>query len=108
MSDEEKKLEEAAKAAEKKAADAEKQIKAAEKAEEKMLAKACDDYGIDPGFVFSNRVDVEKQQVVIVTAGGKKVTWEKGQALDAIDIVGITGVNPKNDARKPLVGKKAK
>lgn len=81
----------------------EKQEKKQEKKQESLVDEACSAYAIDPKFVLaSNVVDGE---AVIVTSGGSKVRYRKGDTVLPLHPIRVTGVNPENARRKPIAGK---
>lgn len=71
-----------------------------------MIAEACEAYGIAPEFVFSSNYYPKAGEAVIVTHGGKKVRWKKGQEVKRLDEISITGINPKWKDRKVIAGRK--
>lgn len=68
-----------------------------------ILKDACEAYNIPAEAVLSNRVADDKKSVVIVTAGGSKVTYD-GSDVTPLTTIQATGVNPA-PKKKPLVGK---
>jgi hypothetical protein len=97
----------------KKKAEAEAKKKAeGTKAEEKekkqppLIAEACKAYGIDSEYVFSSGIDKETGEAVIVTNGGKRVRYAKGDEVVELSQIEITGINPEWKKRKPITGKK--
>ena len=71
-----------------------------EKAEEKLLVEALKAYGIDKRYVFASRM--ENGQAIILTHGGKQVRYRSGEAVQPLDVIEVTGINPKK--RKPITG----
>ncbi len=71
----------------------------------KMIDEACKAYGIDPKYVFASNYHPDKGEAVLLTQGGKKVRWKKGQEVKPLDVISITGINPKWKDRKPIAGK---
>ncbi len=67
-----------------------------------LLDKALKAFGIAPEFVFSFKEYPEKNEVVIVTNGGKKVRWAPGMEVAPLDAIAVTGINPIK--RKPITG----
>lgn len=78
-------------------------------AEEKLIAKACDKYGIKEDFVFASGIQDKDgtPEAVIVTNGGKKVRYADGDEVLPLSDVQITGVSP-NKPRKVVAGKEKK
>lgn len=70
-----------------------------------MIDEACKAYGIDPKYVFASNYYPDKGEAVILTRGGSKVRWKKGQEVTPLDSVSITGINPKWKDRKVIAGK---
>jgi hypothetical protein len=64
-----------------------------DKEERKFFEEALKVYKIPEKFVFSRRIDRERNEVVVVTNGGKKIRYRKGEAgkvkLSEVDITGI-------------------
>ena len=73
-------------------------------ADEKLIAAACDAYGIAPKYVLSSAVDKVTGEAVVVTHGGKKVRYKVGGKVEPLDAIAVTGINPK-PKRKPIAGK---
>lgn len=98
--------------AKKKAEDKERQKAEGTKAEGKekkqppLVAEACKAFGIDGKHVFTSGIDKETGEAVIVTNGGKKVRYAKGDKVAELSQIEITGVNPEWAKRKPIMGKK--
>jgi len=70
-------------------------------ADEKLIAQACEAYGIDPKFVIGRAV--RGGVAVIVTNGGSKVRFKPGDHVVPLDPIAVTGINPK-PKRKPIAG----
>jgi len=68
-----------------------------------LIAEACRAYGIDKKFVLSSRMDGDA--AIIVTQGGAKVQYRKGDEVEKLSPIRVTGVNPENERRKPVAGK---
>jgi hypothetical protein len=65
---------------------------------EALLEEALKVYGIPPQWVFATRVDREKDTVIILTYGGKKLTHKRGEAAKfKLSHVEISGVLPKKE-----------
>jgi len=98
---------EKAEAEKKKKADAEAKKKADAEAKKQppLIAEGCKAYGIDKKYVFASGIDKETGEAVIVTDGGKKVRYAKGDNVDELSQIEITGVNPEWKKRKPIMGK---
>lgn len=71
------------------------------------LSEAMKDCGIDAEYLVASRICADGS-VVMVTAGGKKVRWVEGGDIPALSYIDITGINPRNDKRKPIAGKAKK
>ena len=90
----------------KKKADAEaKKAEAGEKKQPALIAEGCKAYGIDKKYVFASGINKETGEAVIVTDGGKKVRYAKGDEVAELSQIEITGVNPEWKKRKPITGK---
>jgi len=75
-------------------------------AKEGLIGKALKAYGIAPEYAIGTNVDRETGEAVIVTNGGKKVRFAKGQTkVEPLSEIEITGINPKAKKRKPVAGK---
>jgi hypothetical protein len=70
---------------------------------DKLIATACDAFGIDSKFVAGSRYDEVTGEAVIVTIGGSKVRFKDGDKPEKLSIVAITGVN-KAPKKKPITG----
>lgn len=81
----------------------EKKENVQEKQEKALMAEACAAYGIAPEYVFSSRVAADGE-VVILTNGGTRVRYRKGDKVEPLGQIAITGVNPAK--RKPITGGK--
>lgn len=73
--------------------------------EAKMIAAACKAYGIDQRYVGGTYYNPTTKEAVIVTLGGAKVRFNAGDRPDPLDPVRVTGVNPKANKKKPILGK---
>ena len=74
------------------------------KAEDKrMIAAACKAYGVDEKYLFASKVYPDGE-VVLVTSGGAKVRWRKGDEAEPLDPVRVDGVIRKK--MKPVTGAK--
>jgi hypothetical protein len=71
---------------------------------EKLIAAACEAYGIAPKYVLASRIDTTTGEAVIVTYGGSKVRFKADAKVAPLDQIAITGINPK-PKRKPIAGK---
>lgn len=71
---------------------------------EKMIAEACKAYGIDKKFVFNSRYDEATETAIVVTHGGKKVSYKAGDKVEPLGQIAVTGINPEK--RKPITGGK--
>lgn len=81
-------------------------------AQKKLIAAGCEAYGIADEFVFSSRVKPDEITgeaiAVILTNGGAKVFFKKGDEVEPLHHIRVTGINPEAKKRKPIVGKKKK
>jgi len=71
-------------------------------AEKKLIEAAAKAYGIAPEHVAG--CNIRDGKAVICTAGGAKVTYAKGDKVEELTAIQITGVNPRPKKRKPLTG----
>ena len=71
---------------------------------DKLIAAACEAYGIAPKYIFASNYYPETGEAVIVTHGGKKVRYKAGDKVEQLDQIAVTGINPK-PKRKPIAGK---
>ena len=71
-------------------------------AEDKLIAQACDAFGIAPKYVIGSAV--KDGVAVVVTVGGKKVRFKAGDKPVPLDQISVTGVNPNAKKRKPITG----
>lgn len=70
-------------------------------AEKKLIAEACEAFGIDPKYVFASAV--KDGVATIVTAGGSKVRFKSGDKVEPLKQIAVTGINP-DPKRKPITG----
>lgn len=73
-------------------------------ANDKLIAAACEAYGIAPKYVLASSVDKTTGEAVVVTHGGKKVRYKAGAKVTPLDSIAVTGINPA-PKRKPIAGK---
>lgn len=78
--------------------------KEAGKGPDKFILAACDAYGIPWANVLASAVDPQTGEAILVTFGGKKVRYKKGQSVQKLSEIEITGVNPKAKEKKPVAG----
>ncbi|HCU69856.1 MAG TPA: hypothetical protein DGF30_11720 [Desulfomicrobium sp.] len=78
--------------------------KTAGKGTDKLILEACDAYGIEWQYVMASAIDPATGEAILVTFGGKKVRYKKGQQVQKLGAVEITGVNPDAKKRKPITG----
>jgi len=75
-----------------------------------VIKAGCEAYGIESRFVFNARIDRLSGEAVILTNGGKKVRYlpgyEEKKDFRKLNEIEVTGINPKNEKRKPITGKK--
>jgi len=74
-------------------------------ADKGLIGAACKAYGIEEQYVFSSNV-YEDGEVVLVTQGGAKVRWRKGDEVAPLDPVQVDGLIRKK--MKPVTGAKKK
>ena len=71
-----------------------------------LIEAGCEAYDIAPEFVFSSGIDRETGEAVILTNGGKRVRFARGQTdVAPLTQIEITGINPDLKKRKPVAGK---
>jgi hypothetical protein len=63
----------------------------AEKERPDLMAEAMEAYGIKPEHVFHQRWSADRKYVVIVTKGGKKVTYTAGDQVRKLSDVELSG-----------------
>jgi hypothetical protein len=51
-------------------------------------------YGIDRQFILAWKVYPEREEVVLLTHGGKKVTWKPGVKVEPLTMIEVTGAAP--------------
>ncbi|MCE5212116.1 MAG: hypothetical protein LLG40_11225 [Deltaproteobacteria bacterium] len=71
---------------------------------DKFIKEACGRFGISPEFVHSARYDEATEEAVILTKGGTRVRYAKGDKVEKLDEIAITGINPKNAKKKVIAG----
>jgi hypothetical protein len=71
---------------------------------DKMIDEACKAYGIDKKFVSNSRYDEASKTAIVVTNGGKKVSYKAGDKVEPLGDIAITGINPAK--RKVIAGAK--
>ena len=75
-------------------------------ADRALIEKALKAYGIAPEHAIGTNIDRDTGEAVIVTNGGKKVRFAKGQKdVEPLNEIEISGINPKAKKRKPIAGK---
>jgi len=72
-----------------------------------LINEGCTAYGIPKEHVFSSGIGADGK-AVIVTNGGAKVRYGKGDQVEKLDYIRVTGINPNAKKKKPLVGKERK
>ena len=70
---------------------------------DKLIAAACDAYGIGKKFIAGSRYDEATNEAVIVTNGGTKVRFKDGDKPEKLSDLAVTGVNPA-PKKKPITG----
>lgn len=83
----------------------EKEEKKEEKKAQAIIDEAAKAYGIAPEYIFSSKCCPETGEAVIVTHGGAKVKFCKGDKPDPLDPVQVDGIIRKK--MRPVTGKKA-
>lgn len=76
-----------------------------EKKDNGLIAAACKAYGIAEKYLLSSKV-YPHQEVVLVTHGGAKVRWKKGDEVEPLDPIRVDGIIRKK--MKPITGVKKK
>lgn len=76
------------------------------KAEQALIDEACKAWGVDKKYLFAAGIDAATGEAVIVTNGGMKRRWKKGDKPQPLSEIEVTGVNPEWDRRKPITGGK--
>lgn len=76
------------------------------KTELALIDEGCRAWGIEEQYVFSSGIEAETGLAVIVTQGGKKVTYAKGDPGGRLSEIEITGVNPEWGKKKVIAGRK--
>jgi len=74
-----------------------------------LVAEGCKAYGIDLKYLFNSRIRINaagEKEAVIVTNGGAKVFYKKGDEPEPLDPIRVDGIIRKK--MKPLTGKKKK
>ena len=71
-----------------------------------MLGAACKAYGIGAEHVFASNYYPEAGEVVIVTAGGEKVRFKKGDKVEALEPIRVDGII--RTKMRPVTGAKKK
>jgi len=78
------------------------------KADKELIAQACKGYGIEERFLLKGRVETDEASgettAVLITHGGAKVRYQKGQEVVPLDPVRVDGVSRK-PKRKPIAGR---
>lgn len=69
---------------------------------DKLIAEACEAFGIAQKHVMSSRYDAAAKEAVILTNGGTRVRYKAGDKVEKLDEIAVTGINPK--ARKVIAG----
>lgn len=77
-----------------------------EKKDEAIIKEACKAYKIDPKYVLASNFYPEKGEAVIVTYGGAKVRYKKGDEVEPLDPVRVDGISRKKP--RYVAGKKKK
>ena len=62
---------------------------------------ACEAFGIGRRHLLAWKVDNELHQVVLLTRGGRKVTWHEGMTVDQLTEIEITGIAPPRKSKLP-------
>ena len=75
---------------------------------DKLIAAACEAYGIDPKYVFASRYDAKTGEAVVLTNGGSKVRFKAGAAVRPLSEIAVTGINPAWAKKKVIAGKEKK
>lgn len=70
---------------------------------DKIIAQACEAYGIAPKYVFASRFDEATGTAIIVTQGGSRVRFKTGDKVAPLGQVAVTGISTR-PKRKPVAG----
>ena len=76
------------------------------KAGQKLIDEACGAYGIDQEYVLSSNYYPETGEAVIVTHGGAKVRYKKGDEVEELAPERVDGISRKKP--RHVAGKKKK
>lgn len=69
-----------------------------------LTLAACKAFEVAAEFLFASS---EKDGVAtILTDGGKRVRYRKGDEVEPLDYIAVTGINPAAKKRKVIAGKK--
>lgn len=74
-------------------------------ADEKLIKEGCKAYGIAEKYLFHARID-EKDRAVLVTNGGAKVRYRKGDEVEKLEPVRVDGISRKKP--RYVAGKKSR
>ena len=78
--------------------------------EERLIQAACAAYKIDSEHVVKARI--EDGAAVVLTVGGARIRYRHGdegeKGFKPLSQIQVTGINPENEKRKPLVGRGSK
>jgi hypothetical protein len=85
-----------------------KQDEGSRSADDKLIAAACEAYGIPAKYVFAGRIDARTGEAVILTQGGSKVRFKAGDKPAPLSQIAVTGVNPEWAKKKVIAGKEKK
>lgn len=71
---------------------------------EALVKEACKAYGIDPQHMFAS--SVKNGEVTILTKGGTRVRYKKGDQVERLDPIKVDGIVRKK--MRPVTGAKKK
>ncbi len=67
-----------------------------EKEGQQLINEACKAYGIEEEYVFASGISAETGEAIIVTNGGKKVRYRKGDVVQKLTYTEVTGQKVRN------------
>lgn len=71
---------------------------------DKLIAAACEAFGIASKYIFASKYREDTGEAVVLTNGGSRVRFKAGDKVEPLDPIAVTGINPK-PKRKPITGK---
>ena len=61
--------------------------------------RACEAYGIEPLFLLAWKEEDESGHAVLLTQGGKKVSWNEGKKVEKLTEIEVTGIGPPRKSK---------